>query len=189
MNIKNTFFIDKLFLPPRTETGEMTAFEIDQRLAQMQRVLGPTLSRLNSEFLSPLIIRCFKMLLRAGALPEIPEILKERGIDVEIAFVNQLSRAQQIEELTNMDQWFRRLGELAQIKPEVLDWGNADFYAKESAKIMGLPAEIVVNEDIVEDVREQRAEVAEEQQQLEAGIGVADIISKTGGIDGSGQGA
>lgn len=182
--IKSIFFIDKLFLPPRTETGEMTAFEIDQRLAQMQRVLGPTLSRLNSEFLSPLIIRSFKILLRAGMLPEVPEILKERGIDVEIGFVNQLSRAQQIEELSSVQAWVRDTAELAQLNPEVLDLINFDEVSKFSAKIRGISEKLVSNEDAVEERRQQRAQAAQAQQQLEAGIGVADIISKTGGLEG-----
>lgn len=185
--IKATFFIDKLFLPPRTETGEMTAFEIDQRLAQMQRVLGPTLSRLNSEFLSPLIIRSFKILLRSGLLPELPEILKERGVDVEIAFVNQLSRAQQIEELSSVQSWIQDTAQLAQIKPEVLDLINEDAVAKFSAKIRGIPEKLITNDDEVEAIREQRAQAAQAQQQLEQGIGVADIISKTGGLDQGGQ--
>ena len=186
-SIRSIFFIDKLFLPPRTETGEMTAFEIDQRLAQMQRVLGPTLSRLNSEFLSPLIIRSFKILLRAGVLPEVPQILKEEGIDVEIGFVNQLSRAQQIEELSAVQSWVQDTAQLAQIKPEVLDLINADAIAKFDARIRGISEQLITNDDQVEEIREQRAQQAAQQQQLEAGVGVADIMSKTGGLDQGGQ--
>jgi len=184
--IKSIFFLDKLFLPPRTETGEMTAFEIDQRLAQMQRVLGPTLSRLNSEFLSPLIIRSFKILFRAGMLPELPDILKEQGVSVEIGFVNQLSRAQQIEELSAVQAWIQDTAQLAQIKPEVLDLINGDQVIKFDAKIRGISETLITNDDEVQVTREQRAQMAQAQQQMEAGVGIADIISKTGGLNGTG---
>lgn len=185
--IKSIFFIDKLFLPPRTETGEMTAFEIDQRLAQMQRVLGPTLSRLNNEFLSPLIIRCFKILLRAGVLPPLPEVLRQQGIDVEIGFVNQLSRAQQIEELQGVQQWMRTVAEVSQFKPEVLDYVNADEYAKFAAKIHSIPEQIVTNDDQVAEIRQQRAEQMQQQQAIEQGVGMADIAAKTGLTDKGGK--
>lgn len=182
--IKNIFFIDKLFLPPRTETGEMTAFEIDQRLAQMQRVLGPTLSRLNSEFLSPLIIRCFRILLRAGVLPPPPPILQEIGIDVEIGFVNQLSRAQQVEELQGVQQWAQEISQVAQFKPEILDYFNQDEYAKFSAKIRSIPEQLVTNDDQVQQMREERAQKQAQMEALQAGIGVADIASKMGPEEG-----
>lgn len=180
-SIRSIFFIDKLFLPPRTETGEMTAFEVDQRLAQMQRVLGPTLSRLNSEFLSPLIIRSFKILLRSGQLPELPDILKERGVDVEISFVNQLSRAQQIEELSSVQAWINDIAQMAQLNPQVLDLVNFDNVVKFDAKIRSVSEDLVTNDDVVAETREQRQQQAAQQQALEQGIGAADIMSKTGG--------
>lgn len=177
-SINRTFFLDKLTLPPRTETGEMTAFEIAQRVEQMQRVLGPTLARLNSEFLSPLIIRCFKMMLRKNALGEVPQVLQERGIDIDIVYVNQLARAQKIEDATNIQSWLQDVGLIAQAKPEILDYVNADGIAKHLAKIRGVPEIAVTNDDEVGQIRQQRQQQIQQQQALEAGSQVADIASK-----------
>ena len=179
-SIKEIFFLDKLLLPPRTETGEMTAFEVAQRIEQMQRVLGPTLSRLNSELLQPLIVRAFKTLLRSGQLPEAPQILQERGIDVEIVFVNQLARAQQIQDVTNIQQWVQNVAGLAQIKPEVVDNINSDGIARHVAKVLGVPEEAVLPRDVVDQQRQARAQAAQQAQQLEAGVKAADIASKVG---------
>jgi hypothetical protein len=184
-SIKNIFFLDKLLLPPRTETGEMTAFEVQQRAEQMQRVFGPTLSRLNSEFLTPLIIRSFKMMLRGGALAQLPPILQEQGISVDIAFVNPLARSQQIEDVGSIQQWVQNIGGLAQMKPEVLDYIDADGIAKHTAKILNVPEMAITDDEVVQQQRQQRAEQQAQQQQLETGIGMADIASKIGG----GQGA
>lgn len=178
-SIKAGFFLDKLMLPPRTQTGEMTAFEVAQRAEQMQKVLGPTMGRLHNELLQPLLIRTFKILLRAGALPQVPDALRQSGIDVEIIFVNQLARAQKVEDLGNITQWAQELAALAQVKPEVLDYINADGIAKHTAKIRGVPEIVVTNEEEVQEIRAQRAQQQQQAQALQAGVQIADIQSKT----------
>ncbi len=177
-SIKSVFFLDKLLLPPRTETGEMTAFEVSQRIEQMQRVLGPTLSRLNNELLNPLVVRAFKIMLRNGSLPELPDILRERGIDIEIVFVNQLARAQQIQDVSTIQQWIQGVAQMAQLNPAVLDYINVDGAAKHTAKILGVPEIAVQNDDVVAQTRQQRAQQAQQAQALEAGVKAADINSK-----------
>lgn len=177
-SIRSIFFLDKLLLPPRTETGEMTAFEVSQRIEQMQRVLGPVLSRMNNELLNPLIVRSFRVLLRSGLLPEMPPILVERGVDIDIAFVNQLARAQQIQDVTTIQQWVQGLAMIAQMDPSVIDNINADGIARHMAKIMGVPEEAVQNSDVVQQVRQQRAEAQQQAMQLQAGVQMADINSK-----------
>lgn len=182
-SIKSIFFIDKLMLPPRTETGEQTAFEIAERLAQMQKVLGPTLSRLNNEYLTPLIARSFKLLLRGNALPPLPEILRERGINIDIRFVNPLARSQRLEEINNIAAWVQQTAGHAQLTGDasVLDWIDGDFVTKENASIRGIPEGAIRSQDQVDATREQRQQQITAQQQLEAGTQLADIASKTGG--------
>lgn len=184
-SIKSIFFIDKLMLPPRTETGEQTAFEVAERLAQMQKVLGPTLSRFNNEYLTPLIVRSFKLLLRGGALPPLPEVLVSRGINIDIRFVNPLSRNQRFEEVNNLSSWVAETAQYAQMTgdPSVLDHINGDFITREKAEIRGIPAGAIRSADEIAKIREARQQAAEQQQQLEAGVKVADIAAKTGGLN------
>jgi hypothetical protein len=178
-SIRSIFFLDKLLLPDRRETGEMTAFEVSQRIEQMQRVLGPTLSRLNNELLSPLIVRSFKILLREGLLPEMPAILRERGLDVDIVFVNQLARAQQIQDVNTINQWVQGLLVVAQANPAVIDNINVDGIAKHTGKILGVPEVVIQNDEAMAALRQQRAQQAQQAQALESATKVADISSKT----------
>lgn len=178
--IRSIFFLDKLLLPPRPEVKtEMTAFEIAQRVEQMQKVLGPTLGRLNYELLEPLILRAFKIMLRGGALPQMPEVLVERGIDVEIVFVNTLARSQVMEDVTNIQAWVQDLVFLAQAKPEALDYINSDGIAKHTAKVRGVPEIAISNDKEVDQMRQERAQQMQQAQALEAGVKAADIASKT----------
>lgn len=182
--IKAAFFIDKLLLPPRTETGEMTAFEVAQRTEQMQRVLGPTLGRLNSELLDPLVRRGFNMMLRGAGFPPLPAILQEQPSGIEVEYVNVLARSQKAEDISNIQSWVQDLAFIAQLRPEAVDFIDVDGIAKHTAKIRGVPEIAVTDDKAVEALREQRQQQLDAQQQLEAGIGVADIASKVGGSGG-----
>jgi hypothetical protein len=184
--IKAAFFIDKLLLPPRTETGEMTAFEVSMRTEQMQRVLGPTLGRLNAELLDPMVRRGFNMMLRGGAFPQLPPALQASGSGIEVEYVNALARSQKAEDISNIQSWVQDLAFIAQFRPEAVDFIDVDGIAKHTAKIRGVPEIAVTDDKAVDQLRQQRQEQLDAQQQLEAGIGVADIASKLGGAGGLG---
>lgn len=172
--IKSVFFLDKLMLPPRTETGEMTAFEVSQRLQQMQKVLGPVLGRLNSEFLSPLITRSFQMLLRGAELNPLPPVLRQTGLNVDISFVNSLSQSQQLDEVNSIREWVNSLAMMAQVAPEALDYINADAIAKHLRKSMFVPEIAIRSDGDVQTVRQARAQ----QQQMEQGLAAAQQASQ-----------
>lgn len=179
-SIRSIFFLDKLLLPPRTETGEMTAFEVSQRVEQMQRVLGPVLSRLNQELLSPLIIRSFKSMLRNGEFLPTPQVLLERGIDIDISFVNQLARAQQIQDVNVIQQWVQSVIAIAQARPEILDNLNADGIAKHMAKVLGVPEIAIENDNIMEANRAARAQQQQAAAALAAGQQGSEIAKNLG---------
>lgn len=180
-SIRSIFFLDKIQpLATLDKKERMSQLEVTKRLEEMQSVLGPTLSRLNSELLQPLIVRAFKILLRSGELPEMPAILQELGVEVDIVFVNQLARSQQIQDVSNIQQWVQNLGMLAQINPEVVDNIDVDGIARHTAKILGVPEEAVKGADRVAEVRQQRAQQQAQMQQMEMANMAADSASKLG---------
>ncbi len=177
-SIRSIFYLDKLMLPPRDQIGEMTAYETAQRAEEMQRVLGPVLSRLNSELLSPLVVRAFKINLRSPDMPPMPAILKQLGLNIEIVFVNQLARAQQIQDVNTIQQWVQGLMGLAQAKPDVLDNINEDGVAKHTAKVLGVPEIAIQNDDVMAQNRQARAQAQQQAVQMQQGVQAADIKSK-----------
>ena len=58
--IRQAFYSDQLQLQ---EGPQMTATEVQVRYELMQRLLGPTLGRFQTEFLNPLIERCFGIMI------------------------------------------------------------------------------------------------------------------------------
>ncbi len=196
-SIKSAFYIDKLLLPPRTETGEMTAYEISQRLEQMQTILGPVLSRLNAEFLTPFIMRCLKILIRNQKIKPLPASLVEKmqaqgegnkEIDLDVMFVNSLARSQQLGELRNVQTFIQEMMGMAQLDPSVLDKVDFDAVADYSAKIRGIPEKMIRSDEAVKATRDQRAQQQEMAQGLAAGEQVSNIAKNlsTGGGTPSG---
>ncbi|MES0344011.1 MAG: portal protein, partial [Anaerolineales bacterium] len=73
-SIRSIFYVDQLELK---ESPAMTATEVQTRYELMQRLLGPTLGRLQSDYLDPLVQRTFNILYRAGQLGEPPAAVFE----------------------------------------------------------------------------------------------------------------
>ena len=173
--IQETFFIDKLTLPPRTDTGEMSAFEVAQRVEEMQKALGPTLGRLNAEGLDPIVTRAFNMMRRGGMFDPIPDRIKEEGTAIQIEYINSLSRSQRSEEITAMQTWMQQLGISAQMNPQVIDIVDFDKAAVLAAEILGVPEQAIRDPAEVKKVREDRAK----QQQIQQGIELANKAADT----------
>lgn len=199
--IKQAFYIDKLLLPPRTETGEMTAYEVQQRLQQMQQVLGPVLSRLNTEFLEPLVLRSLNILLRKKKIKPLPASLKtgakpgkKASIDLDILFVNSLARSQQMSELDNVNSWVQEITQLAQAKPEALDKLDQDALVDYAAKIRAIPENLVKGDKEVDQIRQQRQQQQQAAQTAQVGEQGTSALKNlaqanaAGGQQGGGQG-
>ena len=75
-SIRSYFFVDELALK---ESPAMTATEVQVRYEIMQRLLGPTLGRLQADFLDPCVERVFNILWRSGQLPPPPEVVLKAG--------------------------------------------------------------------------------------------------------------
>ena len=182
-SIRQAFFLDKLLLPPREEVGEMTAFEIARRIEQTQRVLGPTFGRLNQDFLQPLVTRSFRMMLRGGAFAEPPQSIKERGLNIDIKFVNALARSQQIEEVSAINQWAQILGGLAQLEQfetSATDLIDVDAAGETSARILGVPENVIADRNVRDASRQAREERLQQAEAVENDLKAADAESKRG---------
>lgn len=157
----------------------MTATEVHARIALIRQLLGPIYGRMQSEYLQPLIQRCFGLAFRAGVFSPPPETLADRPYVVK--YNSPLARAQKLEEVSAIDQHVAGAVQVAQINPEALD--NIDFDAalKYRGEALGVPAIVQRKPKDIAAIRaaraEQQAQVAEQQQMQpvvqEAGKAVA----------------
>jgi|TARA_R110001599_G_scaffold83718_3_gene224881 hypothetical protein len=159
--IRQAYYSDQLQLQ---EGPQMTATEVQVRYELMQRLLGPTLGRFQSEFLNPLIERIFGIMLRNDALLERPEILTEAEIDIE--YVGPLARSQRMEEVTAIDRLYELVFGVAQADPSIMDLIDHDVAMRARATLLGVPKTILRGQDEVDDIRQQRAEQQQMQEQM-----------------------
>ena len=147
----------------------MTATEIQVRYDLMQRVLGPTLGRLERELLEPVILRAFRTMVRRGVVPEPPDSLGD-VLQINVRYVGPLSRAQKQSEINAFMTFLQEIGMVAQMKPEVLDLIDGDATVRWLHDHHDLPSVVLVQERIVEQRREAKAkqEQALAQQQFQS---------------------
>ena len=161
--IAKMFHVDQLLI---TENRNMTATEVLQRNEEKMRILGPVLGRLQSELLSPLIIRVFNMMLRQGLFMQAPDILSQQELNIE--YVSPMALAQRSQELQSLMRGLEIFGSLSQTLP-VMDYIDDNGMVKQIINILGIPATVIKSDAEVEQVRAERAQAeqaAMEQQQL-----------------------
>lgn len=151
------------------DTPNMTATEAMLRAQEKGALLAPTASRIETEFLSPMVERELDILAAAGELPEMPDVLAERGGLFEIQFTSPLERARRAEEGVAILRTFEQLAPIAQVSgPGVFRRFNMDEAAKVLADINGVPASIILSDDDFEAVKQQQAQREQMAAVLEA---------------------
>lgn len=161
-SIRSIFFVDQLELK---ESPAMTATEVQTRYELMQRLLGPTLGRLQSDYLDPLVQRTFNILYRAGQFGEPPAIVFDSSGELDIIYTGPLVRAQRADIAQGVTRWVASLAELGEVTPDVLDVPNWDAIAKELASLEGVPAKLMNSDIVIKKQRRARQEAQAQQQQ------------------------
>jgi hypothetical protein len=187
--INEAFYVDLFMMisnmpgiQPRNEA------EIAERQEEKLLQLGPVLENMHDDLLKPLIDRQFNQLVRLSEpgwsgmddkfiIPPPPEQLQ--GSELKVEFVSTLAQAQKQVALGGIERWVAFVGGLADLKPEVLDKMDADEIAETYGEDLGVPADTIVSDDDVEEIREKRAQQQAQMQQMEAGMAAAEGM-KTG---------
>ena len=185
-SIRGIFLADQLVLP---EKLNMTAEEVATVREQIQKLLGPTVARFESEVLTPLILRSFGLMSRSGILPPAPPVLAELD-EIEVAYVGQLAKNQKIQDVTSIQRWLGVAANMASFSPEVLDNIDVDEALQIIGERMAVPNEIMRSQEEVAQLREQRQqqmqmqeELAQASQVAEGAGKVAPMVKALGGVD------
>lgn len=154
--IQRAFHADMFLSMLQDQNREMTAREVVERHEEKLMIIGPVLERIQSELLKPLIMRTYSLLSKAGKIPKPPKILE--GVKLQIGYTSALSNAQQGVVLSSLNQAASFIGQLAQIKPHVLDTVNADAWVREYMNLQHLPPSLLFSEEEVQTMRIKREE-------------------------------
>jgi hypothetical protein len=100
-----------------------------------------------------------------------------------------LAQAQRAVGTNSIDRFVGNLGMVAQMKPEVLDRFDADQYAEIYGDMLGVDPRLIVADDKVALIRQQRAEAAQQQAQAEQMAQGAQAARNLAAADTRGQNA
>ena len=175
--IKKNYFVDLFLLLADPARKDMTATEVMQRVEEKMLILAPVLGRLMNEFLDPLINRTFNILWRKNKLMPPPEVLQ--GILYTIEYISPLARAQKLDQMKSINNFLTLVGQMALVKPEVLDNINQDNIVMDIQQLYGVNPKYIRDKEEVKLIRDQRAQAIQAQQEMAMIQQGADIV-KTG---------
>ncbi len=169
--IKATFFEDLFLMISQLDTVR-TATEIAERKEEKMLMLGPALERLHDELLRPAIERTWEIMQRNRLLPPPPPALAP-GQFVAVEFISTLAQAQKAVATAAIERVFGFAGNIAAIKPDIMDSLDADEALREYSDMVGAPPKIVVDPRKVAQLRAARAQQQQQQLALQSGLAAA----------------
>lgn len=184
--IDRAFFVDLFLMFTNIEQRErVTQEEIIRKNEEKLLMLGPMLQRMQTELFDKAIQRTFNIAFRAGIVPEAPPELKDQPLRVE--YISPLFQAQKAIATQTIERMATFAGNLAQFSPEALDKFDADQAMDEYAEAVGVNPNIILTDDEVLDVREQRERQIMAQQAMDAAAPAKDATQAVKNLADSGQ--
>jgi len=172
-SINDTFFYDAINL---IRADRMTATEVMQRVEENMRILGPTYSRLQHEFLEPLVMRSYGILLRRGKIPPPPPQIAQAGGYVKVEYESPMARAQRTSDIMAIQKAMGLVGPFAEAVPDILDNYDTDEIARHIGRTTGLPQKLIRDPEQVAQIRQER----QKMQQIAQIAAIAKDAAKAG---------
>lgn len=154
--VRSAFYADMFLMLQSDADTRKTATEVAELHEEKMLMLGPVLERLHNELLNPLIDITFERMVEAGIVPPPPDELQ--GEDLNVELVSMLAQAQRAIATNSVDRFVGGLLQLAQLKPEVVDKFDTDYWADEYSDMLGVDPRFVVPDDQAQQIRAQRAQ-------------------------------
>lgn len=164
--IRRAFHEDLFLMLAMGDRRDMTAREVQERHEEKLLMLGPVLEGLIDDLLDPVIDRTFNVMVNdpRELIPEPPPELQ--GVDLKVEYISVLAQAQRAVGISGIERLWSFAGSLAQMNPSVLDKLDFDQTIDEYAEMSGVTPAVIVPDDQVAQVRQQRAMQQQQAQQM-----------------------
>lgn len=166
-----------------------TAQEVMQSTYEREQVLSSMSSRIQSEFIEPVIERVFNICMRAKVYKALPPAL--RGADWHVVWKSDLARKSEQRKAEPITAAFGMLAQIAQVyNPEnpLFDGYKPEEIRKLVDRVFGVPRSISLSDVELEDKRKKKEELNNTMMQSNQALGelqaLANIEGQTKGSDG-----
>jgi hypothetical protein len=171
--------------------NRMTATEVNARNAERLAQFSPTFARLTTELLIPLLQRVYGILARRGAFPPPPQELIQTDAKGEmfipvpnVVFNSRIALAVRSMELAASERTLQRAIGVATALQDtsIIDNFDLDAIVRDGALTEGMDAELLRPADQVAQMREGRAQAAQQQANMQHGMALAQMAQKAGSV-------
>ena len=161
-----------------TESPQMTATEVLERVREKGILLAPTMGRQQSEFLGPLIDRELDLLMRQGLIRRMPPAMIEARGEYKVRYDSPLSRMMKAQELAGTQRVIQFTGEIFAITQDPSLFDPFDFASiqRDMAEGQAMPTRHMLSAEAIDAKIKARAEAQAEQQAIEAAPGMAGLM-------------
>ncbi len=169
--LAEAFYINKLTLPP--PEGDMTAFEVGQRVEEYVRAALPLFEPMEHEYNGQLCEDTFDALLRAGVFGSVQDIPKGlQGMDVHFKFESPLHEAIERKEATTFLESSELIATAMEMDPSAITVLDVGSQIRSALEGIGVATKHLRSQDAVKAINAENAEQARAEEQAE--------IAKTG---------
>ena len=173
--VKDWFYVD-YFLALQERNQQMTATEVMELQGEKAATLSTFIVSLN-EFLSNIIQRTFNLLMRAQQLPPPPMALLKQQAIIKIDFTGPLAQNQKkYHQMGGTVQALSAIGPIMQMFPNAGDFLDGDELMKSTMEGMGMPQNIIREDDDVQKIREERIKAQQEAQAQQQQMAMAQTL-------------
>jgi len=180
--IDKAFYLDSLSLPPSDVSGDMTAFEVGQRISEWLRRAMPIFEPMEFDYNGELCSETFDLMMRNGGFGPLREIPPDLlGQDVVFKFESPIHESADRKKGQKLLEAKAALAQAAELDPSVIPMLDARAALRDVISSIGVPVEWTRDDRAMDDINKADAEKAQIQQAA-AGAGVAaDVAQKLGG--------
>jgi hypothetical protein len=162
--LAEAFYINKLTLPP--PEGDMTAFEVGQRVEEYVRQALPLFEPMEHEYNGQLCEDTFDALLRAGALGSPQDMPPElRGRQIHFRFESPLHDAMERKEASTFMEASELIRIAVETDPTALAHYDSGLALRSALEGIGVQAKHVRDKDQVEQIIAANAQQAAAEEQ------------------------
>ena len=179
--VNEAFYRDLFRMISEIDRSNVTAAEIAARQEEKLIALGPVYMRLNDEMLDPTVELTFHKALAAGLLPPPPDIMQ--GVPLTVEYISVLAQTMRAVGVASIDRLFAFVGSVAGAFPGVLHRVNADKAVSRYADMVGVPSDVLFDDEQVQQAVAAEAQQQKAQQMMQMAQQGAEAAKNAGSAD------
>lgn len=163
--IEVAYHADLFRLLEQFQAGQMTAYEVAQRIQEKMQLLGPAYERTEEELLDPAMDAIIHICFEAYLFPPVPQELA--GEEIKVEYTSIVAQALKASGTGALRELLQFVGNLFAVDQEVLDNVDLDKVVQEYANMMGVSPKLMREPEQVKAIRDAKHQMAMQQQRMQ----------------------